>query len=63
MNEYQGKASLSRQEVKKAWDFEKQGKTREEAAERAHVCVKTLYRMYRRYGLPSPKKKEGGKRV
>ena len=63
MGDYQGRASLSRQEVKEAWEIEKQGKTREEAAEQLYVSVRTLHRLYRRYGFPSPKNKKGGKCV
>lgn len=57
---YLGKASLSVQETIKAWRLEYfKGKTRRAAAREVNVCYRTLDRMYKHYGLPSPKSKKG----
>ena len=58
---YLGRASLSKQEVMKAWALEHfKGKSRIYAAEQVNVSEKTLHRMYRLYKLPSPKR--GGRK-
>lgn len=61
MNEqtYLGRACLSREKTFEAWSMERYGgKTRLAAADHVNVSEKTLYRMYRLYGLPSPKRGE-----
>ncbi len=51
------RGSLTKIETIKAWKDEVlAGKTRVAAARRAFVSERTLTRMYRKYGLPSPKR-------
>jgi len=54
---YLGKASLSKQETITGWKYERiDGLSRTAAALKLHVSEQTLYRMYKHYGLPSPKR-------
>lgn len=54
---YLGKASLSKEETIRGWKYERiDGLTRVAAALKLNVSEQTLYRMYKRYGLPSPKR-------
>ena len=56
---YRGRACLSKQETMKAWKLEHfRKKSRIAAAQCVNVSEKTLQRMYRLYGLPSPKRGE-----
>lgn len=58
---YLGRVCLSKEETIKGWKYEHiDGLTRVAAALKLHVSEKTLYRMYERYGLPSPKR---GKKI
>lgn len=54
---YSGKVCLSKEETIRGWKYEHiDGLTRVVAALKLNVSEKTLYRMYKRYGLPSPKR-------
>lgn len=56
-NTYKGGVCLSKEETIKGWKYERiDGLTRVAAALKLHVSEKTLSRMYRHYGLPSPKR-------
>lgn len=59
MNEktYSGRVCLSKEETIRGWKYERiDGLTRAAAGLKLHVSEKTLYRMYKHYGLPSPKR-------
>lgn len=51
------KHCLTREQVVKAWELEKEGAKRAKVAMRFFVSERTLLRLYRAYGLPSPKKR------
>lgn len=54
---YIGRVCLSKEETIKGWKYERiNGMTRAAAALKLHVSEQTLYRMYKCYGLPSPKR-------
>lgn len=54
---YLGRSSLSKEETIKGWKYEHiDGLTRVAASLKLNVSEQTLYRMYKRYGLPSPKR-------
>lgn len=56
---YKGKACLSKEKTIKAWQYENiSGMTRVAVALRMNVSEKTLSRMYKHYGLPSPKRRK-----
>ncbi|MCM1328384.1 MAG: hypothetical protein NC253_03000 [Ruminococcus sp.] len=57
---YDGRVCLSKEETWEAWKLECiKDKTRTAVAMELFVSEKTLHRMYRRYGFPPPKSKEG----
>lgn len=54
---YLGRTCLSKEETIIGWKYERiDGLPRAVAALKLNVSEKTLYRMYKRYGLPSPKR-------
>lgn len=56
---YSGRTCLSKEETIRGWMFERiDGLTRAVAALKLNVSEQTLYRMYKRYGLPSPKRRK-----
>ena len=53
---YSGRVCLSKEETIKGWKLERiDGLPRAAAALKLHVSEKTLSRMYKRYGVQSPK--------
>lgn len=56
---YKGRVCLSKEETIKGWKYEHiDGLTRVAASLKLNVSEQTLYRMYKRYGLPSPKRRK-----
>ena len=60
MSTYKGKASMSWEDTWESWKEEcVKGTLRVAIAFTQNVSIDTVYRMYKHYGLPSPKSKEG----
>lgn len=56
-DELSGKASMSKSTTIAAWKEEAlKGEKRQAVALKFHVVYRTISRMYKKYGLPSPKR-------
>lgn len=53
------KYCLSEKKTRKAWEFEKAGQSRTKVAMQFYVSERTLQRLYKYYGLGSPKRQKG----
>ena len=48
----------SEEKTRKAWEFEKAGQSRTKVAMQFYVSERTLQRLYKYYGLGSPKRQK-----
>lgn len=55
------KYCLSEQTTRRAWELEKAGMSQTKVAMQFYVSERTLRRLYKYYGLGSPKRKKGKK--
>ncbi len=56
------KYCLSEQKARRAWEQEKAGQSRTKVAMQFYVSERTLQRLYKYYGLGSPKRQKRAKK-
>lgn len=56
------KYCLSEEKTRKAWELEKAGQSRTKVAMQFYVSERTLQRLYKYYGLGSPKRQKGARK-
>lgn len=56
------KYCLSEQTARRAWELEKAGQSRTKVAMQFYVSERTLQRLYKYYGLGSPKRQKSVKK-